>query len=362
MKLLIITQKVDRQDPILGFFHRWLEEFAKHYEQVLVIALGVGDFSLPTNVRVLSLGKPNQVQSVLGPKKWWRKFIILINFYTYLYLERRNYDQVFVHMNPIYLVLAGVYWRLAGRPVGLWYTHRQVDWKLRLAEKLATIIFTAAPESFKLKSPKVIVTGHGIDTAIFACPARACPPKVKTTEPFVIMAVGRLTRIKHLDILLKASALLREQINIPFLIRLVGEAVTVEDKKYLSELQTIVKQSSLEGLVEWTGAVAPEKMRALYCQAGLTVNLSPTGGLDKAVLESLACGVPVLTSNQAFRGYLAPYQAELLLTDWAENQLAIQIQSLMMRTDRETIGTTLQNTVRIKADLGQLIKTIATKL
>jgi len=59
---------------------------------------------------------------------------------------------------------------------------------------------------------------------------------------------------------------------------------------------------------------------------------------------------------------LAPYQAELLLTDWAENQLAIQIQSLMMRTDRETIGTTLQNTVRIKADLGQLIKTIATKL
>ena len=32
MKLLIITQKVDSADPILGFFHQWVEEFAKHCE------------------------------------------------------------------------------------------------------------------------------------------------------------------------------------------------------------------------------------------------------------------------------------------------------------------------------------------
>lgn len=29
VKLLIITQKIDINDPILGFFHKWIEEFAK---------------------------------------------------------------------------------------------------------------------------------------------------------------------------------------------------------------------------------------------------------------------------------------------------------------------------------------------
>ena len=32
MNLLLITQKIDKDDPILGFFHRWVEEFAKHFE------------------------------------------------------------------------------------------------------------------------------------------------------------------------------------------------------------------------------------------------------------------------------------------------------------------------------------------
>ena len=57
MKLLIITQKVDINDPVLGFFHRWLEEFAKHYEFVTVICLEKGEHRLPENVKVLSLGK-----------------------------------------------------------------------------------------------------------------------------------------------------------------------------------------------------------------------------------------------------------------------------------------------------------------
>ena len=29
MKLLLVTQNVDRTDPILGFFHQWVEEIAK---------------------------------------------------------------------------------------------------------------------------------------------------------------------------------------------------------------------------------------------------------------------------------------------------------------------------------------------
>ena len=60
MKLLILTQKVDENDDVLGFMHGWIKEFAKHYEKIIVVALGVGQYDLPENVKVLSLGKPVQ--------------------------------------------------------------------------------------------------------------------------------------------------------------------------------------------------------------------------------------------------------------------------------------------------------------
>ena len=57
MKLLIITQKIDQNDDILGFFHRWVEEFAKNTEKVVVIAQFVGQYNLPENIEVFSMGK-----------------------------------------------------------------------------------------------------------------------------------------------------------------------------------------------------------------------------------------------------------------------------------------------------------------
>jgi len=62
MKLLIVTQKVDIQDDNLGFFHRWIEGFAEHYESIVVICLQKREFNLPANVRVLSLGKEKNFQ------------------------------------------------------------------------------------------------------------------------------------------------------------------------------------------------------------------------------------------------------------------------------------------------------------
>lgn len=49
MKLLIVTQALDQAHPILGFFHRWIEEFAKHFEHIHVIALQYGKSDLPYN-------------------------------------------------------------------------------------------------------------------------------------------------------------------------------------------------------------------------------------------------------------------------------------------------------------------------
>ena len=102
MRLLIITQKVNKNDPILGFFHRWIEEFAKRFEKLTVICLEKGEYSLPENVRVLSLGK----------EEGRSKAEYLSRFYRYIWEERNNYDAVFVHMNQEYVLLGWKFWKL----------------------------------------------------------------------------------------------------------------------------------------------------------------------------------------------------------------------------------------------------------
>ena len=158
MKLLICTQKVDKNDSVLGFFHRWIEEFAKHCEMVTVICLEKGEYSLPNNVKVLSLGKEHGVS----------RLKYLFCFYTYIWKYRKEYDKVFVHMNPEYVVLGGLFWRLLKKKIALWYMHKSVNLKLRIAERLVHNIFTGTKESFRLKTNKLHITGHGIDTAAFS--------------------------------------------------------------------------------------------------------------------------------------------------------------------------------------------------
>jgi hypothetical protein len=56
-KLLILTQKVDKDDGVLGFFHAWIAALAVRFDGITVICLEKGACELPGNVTVLSLGK-----------------------------------------------------------------------------------------------------------------------------------------------------------------------------------------------------------------------------------------------------------------------------------------------------------------
>src|SRR3972149_3520538 len=98
MRLLIVTQVVDTNDSDLGFFHRWIEEFAKHCESIVVICLKEGQHRLPPTVAVYSLGKGKTASGFQLPAG--RRFRYTIRFFTLLWRLRNSYDAVFVHMNP----------------------------------------------------------------------------------------------------------------------------------------------------------------------------------------------------------------------------------------------------------------------
>ncbi|MCR4322882.1 MAG: glycosyltransferase family 4 protein, partial [Candidatus Azambacteria bacterium] len=295
MKLLIVTQKIDKNDAILGFFHGWIAEFAKHCERVTVICLFEGVHHLPENVKVLSLGK----------EKKHSRPQYLTRFYRYIWQERKNYDVVFVHMNPEYVVLGGLPWKTLGKKVFLWYTHKSVNLKLRIAESLTTLIFTAAKESFHLVSKKVRVVGHGIDVGRYAeslTPVRT-PPR--------IVSVGRITPIKRLEVMIEAVKAL-ENNGIRVHLTLIGGPVMPDDKKYEDRLHALIHALELKDGVSLVGPMSHDSMSDEYRKYDISINMAPTGGIDKAVLESMASGLVVIVANKAFTQYFGKYVDMLL--------------------------------------------------
>lgn len=344
--LLMITQKVDEDDSVLGFFCGWLAEFAKHCGRLTIIALTVGHHHLPENVVVLGLGK----------ERGGSKLIYLARFFKYIWQVRKNYDSVLVHMNPEYLALAGPFWRLASKRALLWYVHRQSNWKLRLASLWAYRILTVSQGSIALKNKKVLYLGHGIDTKLFMSDGKQAPD-----EKLNIISVGRLSRIKNLETLLAAAKILRERLgDSAFHISLIGPAVTVDDRTYVDYLKGLVKNYRLDEVVYWVAPQSYSAMPRWYRQGDLAVNLAPTGGLDKVVLEAAACGLPTLVANESFIPYLGEYRTELFFTYGSGQDLAqkiLQIRSLPAH-DKARLSRGLRHMVVVHHNLSELIQKI----
>ena len=282
MKLLIFTQKVDSADDNLGFFQRWIEEFARRCEEVIVICLYEGQHSLPANVRVLSLGKEGGVS----------RLKYLYRFYSYIWGEQKHYDSVFVHMNQIYVILGGVLWRLLGKRIGLWYAHGTVNTMLRLAMLFVHDAFTSTSQSLRIESRKRRIIGHGIDTDLFTLQT-----KVPTAIPFSILSVGRISPVKDYETLIEATKILREA-NISLSVKILGTTGAGRQGCYFEELLHKVEDYGLADVVHFVGASLYKDMPSQLSLAHVLVNTSGTGSLDKAPLEAMAMGIPVLTCNE----------------------------------------------------------------
>lgn len=310
MKLLIVTQTVDNGDPVLGFFVRWIAEFARHVESVEVICLKMGMFNIPKNVRVHSLGKPCSAEATQGAGM--RRIVYAFRFLRLAWQLRKEYDAVFVHMNPEYVVLAGPLWRMLGKRVALWYTHKSVDLKLRVAAFFANIIVTASKESFRLKSAKVRVVGHGIDIDQFSLRT-----KKGQSATLRILTIGRLSSTKRvLEMLAAVDVLIARGVAVTFTV--AGVPATAADEAYERQVHARIFAKSSAGHVRFLGAVSHEATPELLATHDVFINLSTTGSLDKAVLEALAAGLPAVTTNVAFRDLLALVPGLFIETDSPE--------------------------------------------
>ena len=310
--LLIITQKVDINDDLLGFFGDWIKEFAKNFEQVFVITLAKGAYDLPYNVEVLSLGKETGVS----------KIVQAVKFFWFLFKYVPRCDGIFAHMSPIFAVTAWPAAALFRERIVLWYLHRSVTWRLKLAEKLVYKIATASRESVMLRSSKIIEVGHGINAGLFK--AKRNWSKDSTS----IISVGRISPIKGLETLIQAIRAVSDS-NQNIKLQIVGKPIMPRDGNYFSQLKSLVSGLGLSRFVEFRGFVPYKNIADVYREADISVNLTPKGGIDKVVLESMAAGCLTLTSNLVMAKYYGHNTSQLIFNHGDVKDLKNKLEHLI---------------------------------
>ena len=344
MKVIMVTPRVDEQDPVLGFIPTWVNSLASRLERLDVITLGHSENSkLSENVTVYSLGKRSG-----KPGK-----LLYLNG-SMLGLIRNKPDVMFCHMSPSLAAITAPYGKLFGVPVVWWRTHGGINMATRFVHFLADKIATASKESFRIKSDKVIITGHGIDTDRFKPLAAAKSDRKKKS----ILAAGRISPVKDYETFIGAADVMVNEKgvgDIEFLI--VGGAPMAAHEAYYEMLRQTVKAKGLENHVKFVGPVPYTEMAGYYQSCDVFISNSRTGSIDKTVLEAMACQKPALTSNKAYTGVFGEYAKDLMFSEGDHLDLAEKIDNLLSKSEQQrgNIGIELRRIVETEHSIDHLM-------
>lgn len=133
---------------------------------------------------------------------------------------------------------------------------------------------------------RITVVYPGVDAGWFARPS-ACGPSGK---PYILSVAGA-DPTKNVEAVVKAYACL------PGDVRDGHDLILVGDVKKLPKVRNLVETLRLNEAVRFTGVVDDEELRRLYWGAALFVFPSLYEGFGFPVVEAMAAGCPVISSN-----------------------------------------------------------------
>jgi len=286
LKILYITQAIDKDFYLLAPFYKWLNLFSSRMEKIYALCLQEGRHEdLADNIEVKSLGKETGN----------RKLQYIFNFYKYTLslILWEKVDLIFVHMNELYVFMLWPFAVLAGIPIVIWRAHGRLDWKAKLVTKLASAIVTSSETGHQVVSAKRQIIGQCVDLDHF--PLKRDYPE----KPEKIIWVGRISQVKNLETLISAAEILTNQ-GLSLHFDIIGSAPDQAGLNYLAGLKELINQKGLADNFVFAGEIDHEDLPSIYKSADIFINTSNTGSLDKTVLEAMATGLFVINSNYGF--------------------------------------------------------------
>lgn len=138
---------------------------------------------------------------------------------------------------------------------------------------------------------KTVVIRNGVNTKRFS------PPDCKNVRPvFRFVSVGSVYRVKNPVRVVQAVALLRQRTVPPFRLDWLGRpGLGSTPSAEHGEAVRFVEQNNLQEIVAFPGPSA--QIEAEYRAADALVHVSLQEGIPNAVVEAMACGLPIIVSR-----------------------------------------------------------------
>lgn len=134
---------------------------------------------------------------------------------------------------------------------------------------------------------KIDVVPNGVDIEKFR---PLSENRAKKSDATRLITVGRLSITKRVDILIDAVKILVEQgKNVKLLI--------VGGGSLKGSLERLAAQKNLTKSIEFKGIVDSEQMPGLYQNSDLYVSATMQEGMSNAMLEAMASGLPIITTQ-----------------------------------------------------------------
>lgn len=132
---------------------------------------------------------------------------------------------------------------------------------------------------------KITFIPHGVDTNVF----RPLGLKEEENSIFKICCVGNINDNKNQKFIIDAL----KDLPVGIHLNIYGKA----EPNYLRELKSKIAQLKLENRVHFHGYIENKHLPEILNQQDLFILASKKEGLPVSILEALACGLPVLSSD-----------------------------------------------------------------
>ncbi len=126
---------------------------------------------------------------------------------------------------------------------------------------------------------------NGVETDRFRPIDRPKNPKVK------ILFIGRLIPRKGFHRVVRALPLVREKVQVPFEVEVVGTGA------HRAELDALAEELHVSDLISYVGMVPYDQLEKSYQYADIFVLTSLSEGMPSVILEAMGAGLPIIASN-----------------------------------------------------------------
>ena len=153
-------------------------------------------------------------------------------------------------------------------------------------------------DGYGVDPERVFVVPPGVDLSTFQPIDRAdARRKIGYRTGRLLLFVGRLERLKGVEIALRALALLRDRQHDDVRLLILGEDSHEGDESEKDRLKAIAAELGVRDRVDFVGSVAHHELPYFYSAADVCVMPSYSESFGLVALEAQACGCPVVASG-----------------------------------------------------------------